>query len=169
MKLKIVKINSKYCDFLRQFDSKVVFNYGNKENRPYVGVLFKISKVEYFAPLSSPKIKHLKMPNNSLDYMKINKGELGIVNFNNMIPLISKVYDEIDLNTIKKETNEEKYRLLLKKQYEFLFDNILELKSKAKKLYYLYCHNYLDKKIKNRCCNFKLLEEKCHEYSKVTN
>ena len=167
MKLKIVKINSKYCDFLRQFDSKVVFNYGNKENRPYVGVLFKINNVEYFAPLSSPKIKHLKMSNNSLDYMKINKGELGIVNFNNMIPLISKVYDEIDLNTIKKETNEEKYRLLLKKQYEFLFDNILELKSKAKKLYYLYCHNYLDEKIQNRCCNFKLLEEKCIEYNKI--
>ena len=165
MELKIVKVNSKYCDFLRQFDNKVVYNYGDKVTRPYVGVLFQINNLKYFAPLSSPKEKHLKMPDNSLDYMKINNGELGIVNFNNMIPLIPDTYEEIIFNVTKYDNGEEKYRLLLKNQYEYLLDHVSELREKSKKLYYLYTHDYLDEKIKNRCCNFKLLEEKCKEYN----
>lgn len=54
-KLKIVKVNSKYCDYLRKYDCRVPFNAGSKELRPFIGVLFKINDCEYFAPLSSPK------------------------------------------------------------------------------------------------------------------
>ena len=54
-KLKIVKVNSKYCYCLRKYDCKVPFNAGSKELRPFIGVLFKINDCEYFAPLSSPK------------------------------------------------------------------------------------------------------------------
>lgn len=55
---KIVKIDYKYCDYLRMFDSKVPYNAGSKELRPFVGILFMIDDMEYFAPLSSPKPKH---------------------------------------------------------------------------------------------------------------
>lgn len=58
--IKIVKINSDYCDYLRNFDNKVVYNAGNKHLRPFVGILFTINKCEYFAPLSNPKEKHKK-------------------------------------------------------------------------------------------------------------
>lgn len=53
-------IDYKYCDYLRNFDSKVCYNKGKKELRPFVGVLFTIDNFEYFAPLSSPKLKHKK-------------------------------------------------------------------------------------------------------------
>ena len=53
--LKIVKVNTKYCNYLRKYDNKVVYNIGIKELRPFIGVLFKVNKYEYFAPLSSPK------------------------------------------------------------------------------------------------------------------
>ena len=59
-KFKIVKVDANYCGFLRKYDEKVVYNAGLKELRPFIGVLFKIDKFEYFAPLSSPKIKHKK-------------------------------------------------------------------------------------------------------------
>ena len=59
--LKIVKIDYHYCDYLRTFDSKVPYNAGIKELRPFIGVLFIIEKCEYFAPLSSPKPKRKKM------------------------------------------------------------------------------------------------------------
>lgn len=36
---------------------------GEKELRPFLGVLFNIEKFEYFAPLSSPKKKHKNMKN----------------------------------------------------------------------------------------------------------
>ena len=56
-KFKIVKVDSKYCDYLRQFDNKVPYNAFNKELRPFLGILFIVNDVEYFVPLSSPKEK----------------------------------------------------------------------------------------------------------------
>ena len=63
---KIVKVDYNYCDYLRQYDNKVTYNAGSKELRPYVGILFIINKIEYFAPLSSPKEKHKKL---KMEYM----------------------------------------------------------------------------------------------------
>ena len=62
-KLKLVKINSEYCDYLRRFDKRVPYNFDKKINRPFVGILFKVGNCKYFALLSSPKEKHLKMKN----------------------------------------------------------------------------------------------------------
>ena len=85
---KIVKVDYKYCDYLRQFDSKVSYNAGNKELRPFIRILFAVEGCEYFVPLSSPKVKHINMKNN-LDVVKIDGGRYRIVNFNNMIPVTS--------------------------------------------------------------------------------
>ena len=95
--LEIVCINSKYCDYLRNFDNKVIYNFNGKEMRPFIGILFKVNDCEYFAPLSSPKSKHKQM-RNTLDFFKIKDGELGVINFNNMIPVNKDSYKLIDLN-----------------------------------------------------------------------
>ena len=58
-KLLLIRVDEDYCNFLRKFDNKVAYNYDYKKNRPFVGVLFKINDCKYFAPLSSPKPKHL--------------------------------------------------------------------------------------------------------------
>ena len=83
-KLVLVKLDSNYCDYLRNFDDKVPYNYGNKENRPFIGVLFEVGDCKYFAPLSSPKPKHLKLKT-KIDFLKIDDGKLGEINFNNML------------------------------------------------------------------------------------
>lgn len=36
---RIVKVDYKYCDYLRQFDNKVMYNVGMKNLRPFVGLL----------------------------------------------------------------------------------------------------------------------------------
>lgn len=95
--MKIVRVNTDYCDYLRKFDSKVAYNKKEKELRPFIGILFEIEGCEYFAPLSSPKPKHKKMKN-TIDFLKIKEGELGAVNFNNMIPVQRNNYYIIDLN-----------------------------------------------------------------------
>lgn len=74
--LKIVKIDYKYCDFLRKYDNKVPYNAGTKDLRPFIGILFMVDNCEYFAPLSSPKEKHKKLKN-TLDLIKIKNGEYG--------------------------------------------------------------------------------------------
>ena len=56
-KFKIVIVDPKYCDYLRGFDSKVTYNAFDKKLRPFLGILFMVNDIEYFAPLSSPKEK----------------------------------------------------------------------------------------------------------------
>lgn len=162
---KIAKVDSKYCDYLRQYDNKVSYNAGTKDLRPFIGVLFMIDKCEYFAPLSSPKPKHSKLKN-TLDLIKIENGNYEVVNFNNMIPVMDKNYVIFDLNK-KTENRAENFRLeLLRNQLRWLTANKKDVNTKSKLLYNLYKSNKLPKNVKDRCCNFPLLEEKCREYNK---
>lgn len=167
-KFKIVKVDYEYCDYLRQFDNKISYNAGFKELRPYIGVLFIIDNIEYFAPLSSPKPKHKKLKN-TLDLIKIDNGEYGVINFNNMIPVNLNNYTEFDLN---KKTDDKKEMLrinLLNNQLRWMTANKKEILTKSKLLYNLYKDNKLPQNVKNRCCNFILLEEKCKYYNRKLN
>ena len=60
----LVTVSSRYCEYLRKYDYRVSYNSNEKNTRPFVGVLFEINEYKYFAPLSSPKPKHLTMKNN---------------------------------------------------------------------------------------------------------
>ena len=164
-RLSIVKLDEKYCDYLRKFDNKVPYNFAKKKLRPFVGVLFEVDKFKYFAPLSSPKPKHLKIRSN-LDFLKIEGGKLGAINFNNMIPVTDKNIIHIDLNKKVKNINEEKYLILLKTQLYWLNRCVDTIYNKAKKLYDKYIDGTLNPTIAERCCNFKLLEKKCKEYNR---
>ena len=159
---KIVKVDSKYCDYLRKFDNKVSYNAGSKDLRPFIGVLFVVFDCEYFAPLSSPKPKH-KLLKNTLDLLKINDGEYGVINFNNMIPVNKNNYIEFDLNK-KTDDKNEMFRLnLLRNQLRWLTANRKEVMTKSKLLYNLYKNKKLPKNVEDRCCNFPLLEDRCKE------
>ena len=162
--LKVARIESQYCDYLRKYDNKVSYNKNEKELRPFVGLLFKINDCEYFAPLSSPKLKHRKMKN-TIDFMKIKNGELGAVNFNNMIPVNKNNYFLVDLNIKSNSIADIKYQKLLKEQLAWLNANYIQVKNKACKLYQLYNNERLPKNIRERCCDFRLLEEKCIKYN----
>jgi len=163
LNVKLVRVDSNYCDYLRTFDNRVAYNKNKKELRPF-GVLFTIKDYEYFAPLASPKPKHMKMKN-TLDFFKIQDGKLGAVNFNNMIPVTKNNYLLIDLDKDTQIDKEIKYQKLLKEQLLWLNENFKTLKNKSFKLYNLYNEGKLSKSISGRCCNFKLLEEKCVEYN----
>lgn len=162
--IKIVRVNSDYCDYLRKYDDKVVFNFGNKKLRPFVGILFTIGKIEYFAPLSSPKIKHKKLKN-TIDLIKINDGRYGVVNFNNMIPVMPNNYEIFDLNKKEIDSSKNKRYELMNNQLRWLTKYKKEVYFKSKLLYVLYKNNKLPQNVKNRCCNFLLLEKKCILYN----
>ena len=165
---KIVKINPDYCDYLRKFDNKVYINSNNKSTRPFIGVLFSIGNIEYYAPLTSPKPKHQVMKN-TLDFLKLDNGNLGAINFNNMIPVTKKNYTIEKLNKQNLSTYNLQYQNLEKQQLIWLNSYYYQVKGKAQKLYNFYNSNKLADNIKKRCCNFPLLEEKCKEWEKVYN
>ena len=163
-KFKIVKVDSKYCDYLRQFDNKVPYNAFSKELRPFLGILFIVNDVEYFAPLSSPKEKY-KTLKNTLDLLKIDNGNLGVINFNNMIPVKNDNYTDYDLSLQNKNKSELQRNILLRKQLRWITKQHKSVMDKSNILYKLYKENKLHKNIKNRCFNFPLLEKKCREYN----
>jgi len=103
---------------------------------------------------------------NTLDFFKIKDGELGAVNFNNMIPVSENNYSLVDLNKETLTIAELKYQKLLREQLDWLNANYKQVKNKSFKLYQLYSNGKLPENIKVRCCNFKLLEKKCVEYNK---
>ena len=105
----------------------------------------------------------------TLDFFKIDKGNLGVINFNNMLPVMDNNIIKLDLNKKSLTKTEEKYTKMLKEQIFWLNRNNNRLHNKSKRLYDKYVNKTLDSKIVKRCCNFKLLEEKCIIYNKCCN
>ena len=159
-KIKIYYIEDSYIDYLRQFDKKVPYN--KNKTRPYIGIVYTYNNINYFAPLSSPKPKHIKMSKKAVDIFKIENGKLGIVNLNNMIPTpISCLTEVIPLVTDKT------YKQLLLNQSAFINDHKKQLLSKVNTFQLQYNKGFLSKNELDRCCNFPLLEEKCKEWENL--
>jgi len=106
--LKLYYISDDYINYLRRFDSK--FFYNKKQTRQNIGVIFEYNGFNYFASLASPKVKHKTINSDAADIFKIDEGELGIININNMIPTPKFCLNEA-LPLIKDNT----YKFLLKK------------------------------------------------------
>ena len=161
----LVRLDTNYCNYLRKYDYRVPYNFDGKEKRPFVGVLFEVHNCKYFAPLSSPKEKHKNMKS-SIDFLKIDDGKLGVINFNNMLPVTDKNIIIIDLNN-QHGNNEKHYIKLLRQQLYWLNRHNSKVYSRSQKLYNKYVNNKLNINIRKRCCDFKLLEEKCKIYNKI--
>jgi len=121
--------------------------------RPFIGILLEINDIKYFAPLSSPKEKYLKMKS-KLDFLRIDGGKLGAINFNNMISVKDYNIIKLDLDNDVFNDSERKYIKLLKEQIYWLNRNNEKLYSRAILLYDSYNKGILDEKIADRCCNF---------------
>ena len=160
-KLKFYIVTEEYMSYLKKYDEKVMDNRGVKNKRPYIGVLFEIDRKKYLAPLSSPKPKHLTMKN-SLDFVKINQGKFGVINLNNMFPVIEEVIIEKNINL--EEDN--KYKELLVNQLDWCnkMENRDNIYRKAEKLYKEILNKKEQSRFWNRCCDFSLLEEKAIEF-----
>ena len=140
MKLKIYSVSDKYVNYLRQFDNKI---YDNK------------------ADIRTHTRKYVGVV-------------ISIGNINYYIPMSSpKKTDYLDkectkirpsMNTIVRMTAKNKDEIA------FLRDptNEKNIINKAK-LVHKQKINSIDIKYLDNCVNYKLLEEKCIEYSKVTN
>ena len=91
---------------------------------------------------------------------------LGVLNLNNMIPVLEKDiaylrYEEIgQYRTFRNEKEEELYIALLSLELSIMNKKIEKIKGNAYKLYYEKVNNPMSK-VAMRCCDFKVLEEKC--------
>lgn len=156
-KLYFYEVEDDYIEYLSKFDIKIM--YSKRENRKfkrkYIGILFQISNKYYIAPLSSFKEKHRGIKER-IDFIKI--GDKAVINLNNMFP--------VRLEQIKKvEIEEEKdynYKELLRNEYKLCVPKFKKIIVNANILYRQV--TIYKMKISERCCDFKLLEEKCELY-----
>lgn len=159
MKFDLYKVDESYFDFLRKDEVKVPMI---KEDRPFLGIVLNVDYKNYFVPLSSPKEKHKTM-HYQQDLIKIKEGELGVINFNNMIPIPVSRCNPIQINQIQ----DKKYKKLLENQIKWCTFHQEEILQTAKELYSTICYsNTQNTLLRNRCCDFKLLERKCRDYMK---
>ena len=160
-KLNFYTVKEEYVKYMSQFDKKISKSYDEKARRPFIGIVLNVDGILYFAPFSSPKAKHLKMKN-TIDFLKIDNGNLGAINFNNMMPIPIDQCVKIDVANESDQT----YKTLLYKQINWCNEkgNTLVILNKAKNLYNKVINKKLPQRIIDRCCDFKMLEEKSKEY-----
>lgn len=97
---------------------------------------------------------------NGKDFRKIQGGEYGAINFNNMIPVPDSVLRLIDINNVP----DRRYRRLLQNQYRAIqadSEEIIRIATRLRRLVMMEDEQLtsFDKRIKERCCNLKILEK----------
>ena len=83
----------------------------------------------------------------------------GSLRFNYMVPVPDECIEKLVIKDIK----DEKYRLLLNKEYQFCIENAERIQKKANKIYKMVKANSKQILTENSCA-FHILEEGCQEY-----
>ena len=161
-KLKFYQLDVDYAKFInKNLENTADTSSTNKITRKYLGIIIMQGSNEYLIPMGSPKPKHKNMKN-TIDFIKINNGEYGVINLNNMIPVNKTVYKLVNFSDVKNFD----YKTLLEKQYQWINKEINKEKiiKKAKTLYNKYKENTLPENIKKRCVNFEKAEKILNRY-----
>ena len=123
----------------------------------FSNLTFTLNGMKYYVSVSS---FDKKQEANILIRVPGDKKEVkGSLRFNYMVP----VPDECIEKLVIKDVKDEKYRLLLNKEYKFCIENAERIQKKANKIYKMVKAN--NKQIlTDNSCAFYILEEGCQEY-----
>lgn len=155
--LRLYHVTEKYINYLQIRDSRVPHNKGQR--RPYVGVVLYVGSYKYFVPMESPKPNH-KNIKSGVHIMRIDGGTLGLLGFNNMIPVPDVALIEFDVDS---DTNDVNYAELLKRQVSFINRTKSDVLDHASKTYYRAVSGR-NAFLSSICCNFKKLERACDRF-----
>lgn len=156
--LRIYRITDHYVRFLHSRDNKVQENKGAR--RPYVGVVLHIGSFKYFVPMESPKPNHASIkPGKHI--IKLDGGRLGMLGFNNMVPVCEDALIEMNID----EEADEKYRELLRRQARICNRMKSDIFDSASRTYFDVVNNK-NKFLVGISCDFKSLESACKSYKK---
>lgn len=159
-KFQFYHINEHYISYLHSIDTRVQYNKGQR--RPYVGIVLSINGIDYYVPLESPKPNHVNIKGGG-PVMKLDDGRLGLMGFNNMIPVIPSCLIKFDIQSIENEN----YKMLLLNQLNYCNKNRDLILQRAESTY----RKALSRKIplyQKVCCNFEKLERKARNMIQIT-
>lgn len=171
MKFSFYCADDEYCDFLRKSDPCVPYTMDKKRNRPFVGIVFSINGYKYYAPLTSPKPKHLAMKN-QIDFLKIKGGAWGAINLNNMIPIHENSLQIVNMKILPTDDKPTiNYKNLLSNQLSWCnkTENSAFITSRAQKLYDMVVQKKAQPQLVQRCCDFSIVEAQYLVYCRNHN
>ena len=158
-------INEKYNQFLQEYEkekrgvTKVPNIRYTDRNKFAFGAVMRINGMNYYVSISSFDKKQeanilIRIPGDE-------KEVKGSLRFNYMFPVPDECIEKIIIKDIK----DEKYRLLLNKEYKFCIDNAERIQKKANKIYEMVTTNRKQILTDNSCA-FNILEAGYKEYVK---
>ena len=155
-KFRFYHIKEEYIAYLHEIDQRVQYNKGQR--RPYVGIVLTVGTHDYYVPLESPKCSHSKLKSSG-PILKLEDGALGIMGFNNMLPVLACELIEIDFEHL----SDVRYRMLLQNQARCCNRMATEIQKRAETTY----RKATDRKnqfYQKVCCDFKALEIAAEKY-----
>ena len=156
-------INEEYNRFLQRYEkekrgvTKVPNIRYTDRNKFAFGAVMQVNRMNYYVSVSSFDKKQeanilIRVPGDE-------KEVKGSLRFNYMVP----VPDECIEKLMIKDVEDEKYRLLLNKEYQFCMNNAERIQKKANKIYEMVTTNRKQILTDNSCA-FHILEDGCREY-----
>ncbi|RHR31224.1 type III toxin-antitoxin system ToxN/AbiQ family toxin [Clostridium sp. AF19-22AC] len=157
------RINEEYTRFLQRYEkekrgvTKVPNTWYTGRNKFAFGAVMQVNNMNYYVSVSSFDKKQeanilIRVPGDE-------KEVKGSLRFNYMVP----VPDECLEKLVIKDVEDEKYRLLLNKEYQFCMHNAEKIQKKANKIYAMVTSNR-KQILTNNSCAFHILEDGCREY-----
>ena len=169
-RLNLYTVNMKYIRNLHNQGDDRVFSVSpqvGKDTRPFVGIVIICEEKQYCIPLSSPKDKHKNMKN-GVDFHRVLDADgklIGVLDFNNMIPVNNSVISRIDIRPDAHDApSTAHYKRLMAKQLTFCQKNRDTIIKKANKLYQLITSGKANHLLTKRCCDFSSLESILKRY-----
>ena len=157
------RINEEYNQYLQRYEkekrgvTKVPNIRYTDRNKFAFGAVMQVNGINYYVSVSS---FDKKQEANILIRVPGDEKEIkGSLRFNYMIPVPEACIERL----VIKEVEDERYRLLVNKEYQFCMDNAERIQKKANKIYEMVTTNRKQKLTDNSCA-FRILEQGYREY-----
>ena len=164
MNLKFYEVDGEYIKYLRvNGDQKIPNIEYEKHKKFFCGIVLTINNFNYFAPVSSYNKKvHTSFLIMDKDRETKELKAISSLRFSFMCPCPIEYLSQKDFSK-----EDEKYKILLRKELHYCNINREKIKKMANEVYRLGLNEKNRQKF--NICDFKKLEEKCLEYIKFKN
>jgi len=164
MNLKFYEVDGEYIKYLRENGDQKIQNIEyEKHKKFFCGIVLTINNFNYFAPVSSYNKKvHTSFLIMDKDRETKKLKAISSLRFSFMFPCPIEYLSQKDFSK-----EDEKYKILLRKELHYCNTNREKIKKMANEVYKLGVNEKNRQKF--NICDFKKLEEKCLEYIKFKN
>ena len=161
MNLKFYEVDSEYIKYLRVNGDQKIPNIEYENHKKFFcGIVLTINNFNYFAPVSSYNKKvHTSFLIMDKDRETKKLKAISSLRFSFMFPCPIEYLSQKDFSK-----EDEKYKILLRKELHYCNVNREKIKKMANEVYKLGLNEKNRQKF--NICDFKKLEEKCLEYIK---